>query len=136
MREFWEKAVTWDFSVQNREDNCVGLFDGLGEYLLSSDNENFVIFFCAGFKGFFERGDSYDAASLPGGVAADDDIFSLVERLFEAIKGFTAHNDGKTCGCLLEKLEIFGDMPGNTVVFANDPVFCHRSDDDNFHGLL
>ncbi len=136
MREFREKAVTWDFSVENREDNCVGLFDGLGEYLLSSYDENLVVSFRTPVKGLFERGDSYDSGSLPGGGAADDDIYSLVERFFETVKGFTAHNDGKTCGCLLEKQELFGDMPGNTVVFANDPVSCHRSDNDNFHDIL
>ncbi len=136
MRKLGEKAIASNLSVEHREDNCVGLFDGLGEYLLSSDNENLVVFFCTPVKGFFERGDSCDSGSLPGGVAADDDIFSLIERFFETVKGFTAHNDRKTDGCLFEKLEIFGDTPGNTVVFANDPVFCHCGNDDNFHGIL
>ncbi len=136
MRKFRKEAVTRDFSVEHRENDAVGLFDGLGEYLLSSYDENLAVFFRTPVKGLFERGDSYDSGSLQGGVAADDDIYSLIERFFETVKGFTAHNDGKTCGCLLEKQELFGDMPGNTVVFANDPVFCHRSDDDNFHGIL
>ena len=54
----------------------------------------------------------------------------------ERFKGFSSHNHWATHGCLFEKFELFGDVPGEFIVAAYYTILSHRGYYNDFHCYL
>ena len=69
--------------------------------------------------------DDGDAGMAPAAVAGEHDVLSLGQGSTNGIEGFAAHDDGVAAGGFFEKGEVFGKVPRQGVVAANDTFRGH-----------
>ena len=69
-----------------------------------------------------------DPGHLEERITRDDNVVAAVKRLADGLERAAAHDDGLAHGEAAKRLEIGGEPPGQTAVFADDAVFSHGHD--------
>ena len=90
-----------------------------------ADNENFP--FLRALKRLVNAFHEFYARRLGTLMTADHDIFTVRQRLADAIESFTAHDHRMADREIFKKFQIHWKMPRQLTVFSDHPVFgdCH-----------
>lgn len=74
--------------------------------------------------------------SLPVLISREHNALPLGERFADGVPGFSAHDDGVTCGVASEEFEVFGEMPREASVLSYNSVGGHGDDSSEFHNRV
>lgn len=79
------------------------------------------------------RDNSADRMGTEQGGAADDNIAAAGKRITDGFIGPAAHDQGVPHGDGFEMCSVLGELPGDGILEADDPMSGQSGDDDQFH---
>ncbi len=132
-RDGREKSIPFICSVEDSQKDGVNQLQGFLIDTLTADDKALLLL-PAGVDRFGQT--ACDAApwNLQLRVSAKYNIETSRQCVADGFMGFSSHDHRMAHGDLLEMRQFFRDVPGNSIVTADDSIAAHCSDKNEFHG--